>query len=119
MKEDIGSVSPVYEIFNIDTNVYIPELLEMFIRLRMDDHVDILKPAAREGQAIDRNYLFAKKILVPDMKVQMRYQEFCSAFRNQIAHNEKESRTLRSLRDSLLPKLMRGEVRVKDVEKEL
>ena len=27
--------------------------------------------------------------------------------------------TLASLRDSLLPKLMRGEVRVKDVEKEL
>ena len=31
----------------------------------------------------------------------------------QIFNNEKESRTLASLRDSLLPKLMRGEVRVK------
>ena len=29
----------------------------------------------------------------------------------------KESRTLASLRDSLLPRLMRGEVRVKEVEK--
>jgi len=29
---------------------------------------------------------------------------------------EKECRTLASLRDSLLPKLMRGEVRVKDVQ---
>jgi type I restriction enzyme S subunit len=29
--------------------------------------------------------------------------------------NEKESRTLASLRDTLLPKLMRGEARVKDV----
>ena len=33
-----------------------------------------------------------------------------------IDNNKKESRTLGSLRDSLLPKLMRGEVRVKEVE---
>jgi type I restriction enzyme S subunit len=115
MKEDIGSVSPVYEIFDIDTKLYVPELLEMYIRLRMDEHIDILKPAAREGQAIDRNYLLSKKILVPDMKVQKRYQEYCAPVREMITHNEKESRTLASLRDTLLPKLMRGEVRVKDV----
>ncbi len=36
-----------------------------------------------------------------------------------IDNNKKESRTLASLRDTLLPKLMRGEVRVKDVEREL
>ena len=36
-----------------------------------------------------------------------------------ILNNQKESRTLASLRDSLLPKLMRGEVRVKDVEKKV
>jgi hypothetical protein len=30
-----------------------------------------------------------------------------------IENNEKESRTLARLRDALLPKLMRGEVRVK------
>ena len=34
-------------------------------------------------------------------------------------NNKKESRTLASLRDGLLPKLMRGEVRVKDVEKSI
>lgn len=36
-----------------------------------------------------------------------------------ILNNQKESRTLGSLRDSLLPRLMRGEVRVKDVEESL
>jgi restriction endonuclease S subunit len=113
MKEDIGSVSPVYEIFDIDINTYLPELLEMFIRLKMNEHIDILKPAAREGQAIDRNYLLSKEILVPDIKIQKRYQELCAPFYEMIAQNEKESRTLASLRDGLLPKLMRGEVRVK------
>jgi type I restriction enzyme S subunit len=36
-----------------------------------------------------------------------------------IVANLKESRTLASLRDSLLPRLMRGDVRVKDLEKEI
>jgi type I restriction enzyme S subunit len=115
MKEEIGSVSPVYEIFNIDTNFFIPELLEMYIRLKMDEYIDILKPAAREGQAIDRNYLLTKKIIVPDIKVQIRYQEFCSPFRDKIAHNEKESHTLANLREALLPKLMSGDVRIKEL----
>ena len=38
------------------------------------------------------------------------------AFGPEIAFDS-DVRTLASLRDSLLPKLMRGEVRVKDVEK--
>lgn len=116
MKEDIGSVSPVYEIFDIDTNIYIPELLEMYIRMKMDEFIGILKPAAREGQAIDRKYLLSKRILVPDMQIQKKYQDFCSAFQNQIENNKKESRTLANLRDSLLPRLMRGEVRLSSRE---
>ncbi len=115
MTDDIGSVSPVYEIFDVDNTVYIPELLEMYIRLKMDEYIDILKPAAREGQAIDKSYLLTKKILVPSMTIQQRYQQVCSAFCDKIAQNEKESRTLASLRDALLPKLMRGEVRVSEL----
>ena len=36
--------------------------------------------------------------------------------RDLIAQNERESRTLAALRDTLLPKLMRGEVRVSDAD---
>ncbi len=42
-----------------------------------------------------------------------RYDAFAAPIFNKITANEKESRTLASLRDALLPKLMRGEVRVK------
>jgi len=48
----------------------------------------------------------------PKSKVE-KYSEFASPIFQQIDNNKKESRTLASLRDSLLPKLMRGEVRVK------
>jgi len=43
------------------------------------------------------------------------FERVASPLLRQIAHNEKESRTLASLRDSLLPKLMRGEVRVSEL----
>jgi len=47
----------------------------------------------------------------PDEKV-MSFFETIKPFRNMIVANLKESRTLASLRDALLPKLMKGEVRV-------
>jgi type I restriction enzyme S subunit len=56
---------------------------------------------------------------IPPKEVLAKFETIASPMLDQIAHNEKESRTLASLRDSLLPKLMRGEVRVKDVERML
>lgn len=74
MTSDIGSVSPVYEIFHIKTDVYIPELLELYIRYHMRMHVDILKSGAREGSPIDREYLLTKEILIPDYRVQKAFR---------------------------------------------
>jgi type I restriction enzyme S subunit len=113
MLDDIGSVSPVYEIFKVNHDVYIPELLEMYIRLKMGDFLDILKSSSREGQAIDREYLLTKIIRVPDYELQKKYQETCLPLGDQIIKNNEQSRTLAELRDTLLPRLMRGEVRVR------
>ena len=112
MKENIGSVSPVYEIFKVNSDVYIPELLEMQIRYDMSNYIDILKPSAREGQAIDREYLLSKVVLVPDMQVQKKYYQIYSIHQQKIENNEQQSRTLAQIRDALLPKLMSGEIRV-------
>jgi type I restriction enzyme S subunit len=51
-------------------------------------------------------------ISIPPNEKVMAFFEAIKPFRNIIVANLKESRTLASLRDSLLPKLMRGEVRV-------
>jgi type I restriction enzyme S subunit len=45
-----------------------------------------------------------------------KFGEFAKSIIAQIRANDEESRTLARLRDSLLPRLMRGEARVKDVE---
>lgn len=57
--------------------------------------------------------------VIPPKELSKKFEKFVSPLFSRIRANEEESRTLTSLRDSLLPKLMRGEVHVKDVEKEL
>ncbi len=49
---------------------------------------------------------------LPPMELRKKFEEFVSPLFAKIRANDEESRTLASLRDSLLPKLMRGEVRV-------
>ena len=73
MTGDIGSVSPVYEIFQVRSDVYVPELLELYIRYYMRMHIDILKSGAREGAPIDREYLLSKEVLIPDYRVQLAF----------------------------------------------
>ena len=54
------------------------------------------------------------KIIVPPSEKMKTFIQTVEPLYQKIVANLKESRTLGSLRDSLLPKLMRGEVRVKD-----
>jgi type I restriction enzyme S subunit len=56
------------------------------------------------------------EIPLPPEKMFMDFNHIVLPMFAKIDANEKESRTLASLRNSLLPRLMRGEVRVKDVE---
>jgi len=56
-------------------------------------------------------------IIQPEERVLVIFEKSAGVLRGKIAGNEKESRTLAQLRDTLLPKLLSGELRVKDVEK--
>jgi len=62
---------------------------------------------------IQRHHLKDAKVLVPSDKELQEMGKVMSPILDKIINNEKESRTLVSLRDGLLPKLMRGDVRVK------
>ena len=55
------------------------------------------------------------KIIVPDKNLLKVYEEKCESLFNMIEHNEIEKVYLGSLRDTLLPKLMSGEIRVSDL----
>lgn len=52
-------------------------------------------------------------IAKPPAKLALKFGEFASSVIAKIRANDEESRTLASLRDSLLPRLMSGEIRIK------
>lgn len=68
-------------------------------------------------QRVKSDYLGSMKIILPEFAVVQAFSEKCVAMFEQISGNLKESRILASTRDTLLPKLLSGEVRVKETEK--
>jgi type I restriction enzyme, S subunit len=57
------------------------------------------------------------KILIPPSEILENFERNVGKMRDKIAKNEQESQTLSTLRDTLLPKLMSGEIRVAEAER--
>ncbi len=108
MREPVGSVSPVYEVFHVDPDAFIPELLDRNLRTRMSELMDILRPGAREGQPIDRDHLLAKAILIPPMHVQQAFCVTVGAFGLATENASGGSEALAEIRDALMPLLLWG-----------
>ena len=106
MKDEIGAVSPAYTVYTIgDIDV---TYLELYIQSHIAYFRDLIKPAAREGQSIDKGVLNNKMLYYPPKHL---LRAFLAIF-NSISNNFciKENETLTTLRDTLLPKLMNGEI---------
>lgn len=56
------------------------------------------------------------KIVIPQMQLQIKYHEIASNIQNKIQNNADENQKLNSVRDTLLPKLMSGEIDVSNIE---
>ena len=61
--------------------------------------------------------LITKYLTIAPTHICLEFSKRATAFHLQIEQNERESRTLSKLRDSLLPKLISGELRVKEIDK--
>ena len=57
------------------------------------------------------------RVIVPHERVLKAYVQQIEPLHQQVVPNSQESRTLASLRDTLLPKLISGGLRVSDAEK--
>jgi type I restriction enzyme, S subunit len=84
-------------------------------------HEDFLRFEA-EGTvfgSINKNDFKSLKVALPPAQIIQRFEDVCYSLDQKIESNVKESQTLATMRDTLLPRLMRGEVRVKNGEMEL
>jgi type I restriction enzyme S subunit len=65
--------------------------------------------------SLNTSILLSFKFVLPPIEFQNKFAEFAEMLDILVQNNLDESRTLASLRDTLLPRLMRGEIRVKEL----
>jgi type I restriction enzyme S subunit len=65
---------------------------------------------------VNRNHLHEEPTVLPPMELRQAFADSVSPLWSQHAANERESRTLATLRDTLLPKLLSGELRAEEID---
>ena len=115
MRYDIGGVSSAYNVFSVSDTIN-SFYLESYIKHNGSYFRDLIKPASREGQGIDKNVLMQKQILLPPFDVLQSYYSLENALTQKIAYNQVENARLAELRDTLLPRLLTGEINVSNID---
>jgi type I restriction enzyme S subunit len=108
------------DFFPIDTTFYVVPRKEavslhyLFHALVVLDLPSLAADSAVPG--LNRNMAYMSQVLLPDQRVVAAFTEHAAAFRARIAANKKQNRTLAVLRDTLLPKLLSGEIDVSGLD---
>lgn len=114
-KGTLGKVTYLFRsFFPIDTTYYIKSncyshgmLYEYFLLKTLDfENSDSAVPG------LNRNIALSQEIKIPPQNLVTEFNDICSGFFSKIMNNTNQIYTLEKLRDTLLPKLMSGEVRV-------
>ena len=104
------------DFFPIDTTFYVVprdtdgDLPFLFFALIAQNLPSVAADSAVPG--LNRNLAYMNRQLVPDKQVIDEFNHYASEIFTRRHHLEEESRTLAVLRDTLLPKLVSGELRV-------
>ena len=116
MREERGGVSSAYSVYNINSEIVNSTYLELFIKSRIYLFSDLIRPAAREGQSIDKSLLLTKVLLLPPQDVLDTFWPLYNSVTNQIRTKTTEIASLGDIRDTLLPKLMSGELKINEID---
>jgi type I restriction enzyme, S subunit len=106
------------DFFPIDTTFYVVpkgecrSLYFLFFALHEQDLPSLGADSAVPG--LNRNMAYRSEQIVPPTDVLEKFDGVVAPLYGRIHANAEESRTLAALRDALLPKLLSGEVRVKE-----
>ncbi|MFC4486328.1 restriction endonuclease subunit S [Tepidiphilus baoligensis] len=103
-------------LFKVTSDV-VPKWFYFFaIRHHLQNFRAIAADKATTMGHIQRKHLTSAKIAVSSPESMKKFDIVISPLFNQLVENAQQSRTLAQLRDTLLPKLISGELRVKDAE---
>ncbi|MEQ5053744.1 restriction endonuclease subunit S [Klebsiella michiganensis] len=120
-KGTLGKVYYMYENFYpIDTSYYIEskiknsKLFYEYFLLKSLGFENMNSDSAVPG--LNRDSAMSSPITLPSFEMIINFNSLCEDFFNKIKINSTQINTLETLRDTLLPKLMSGEVRVQYAE---
>lgn len=114
MRHLVGGVSSAYNVYQVDERIN-TFYLESYMKANSQYFKDLIRPASREGQGIDKNALMQKVLLMPPQTVLKQYYAIEDVLTQTADHALEENRRLAEIRDPLLPKLMSGEIDVSNV----
>ncbi len=107
--------------FPIDTTFYVvPKATPSSVRYLYHclSRLDLPSQGADSAvPGLNRNIAYMSDVLVPFPATVRAFDSWCTPLMARVHSNKEESRTLSSIRDALLPKLISGKIRVKDAEK--
>lgn len=90
-------------------NGFSTEYIKVFL-----DHADVSPFITGAVQPkINQSNMNSIPMVIPDQKILSKFNEVLTAFFGMILKNENQNRNLMQIRDSLLPRLMSGKIRVK------
>ena len=115
MRSPVGGVSSAYNVFTVASDIN-SKYLESFIKVHSFYFKDLIRPATREGQGVDKAALMLKSIYLPSADVLAEYYIIEDALTTQVREREAESARLAETRDALLPRLMSGELSIADLD---
>ena len=113
---DVGLVSPIYTVFEMKdtiTPTFFYYYMKQPIFQEMIKHHAI--GTTRQNFPFEAFKMFP--MVVPPMELQLKFEEIAKPIEQKIAKLKEENEVLAEIRDTLLPKLMSGELTVKVGEK--
>ena len=109
------------DFYPIDTTFYvtpkgiITSMYYLYHVLKLQDLPSLGADSAVPG--LNRNMAYMNKMLIPPSEIISDFDDQVKPLADKVEHNNSQSRTLASIRDAMLPKLLSGEIRVKDAER--
>lgn len=108
----LGCVSPVYVVFEIDDNYL--AFFDLYFKMKSFKNEVKLRASGSVRQTLSYDDFSLIKVIYPPKSVSSKFNKLSAVLSEKIIRNKKESRSLAQLRDTLLPKLMSGEVNISD-----
>ena len=123
----VGQVLAFTEPAVVDSHVTVLRANEQDVSLnflgidlsRREEEIEALGEGSTGQTELSRSRLAGLQVIVPSRQVLATFDKFSGPLRQRVRANNQESETLATIRDTLLPKLISGEIRVKEAENTL